>query len=305
MKSSTQWVTIPEEKIHTPVSNPEKRPGTKPQTKALAVRHKFFWSVGFVAVVIMSFAMLAPQQFGSIIQGNLFDAPGVEAPDLAQAIRPIDVLPNAVEPVTDSTQEASIPAPLVTESNVVQPETTAVDVQVTPVTPLEPVEPADRAPAQSNDLLAQELEANKKLIEELQKQVETMQQGAFQGLTPQAFMPPVVSQFLPTVNLRPSAPEAAEVTANLGQTAIGGPYKVNTHKSPFDPRTVLEQNRAAGRYVIRAPAPLSAAGVPYYQADLSRVKGTPDSGPREVITVALLMTFALVVGWKAYKLFRA
>lgn len=289
MKSSTQWVTIPEERIHTPVSNPVKRSDAKPQTRALAVRHKFFWSVGFVAVILVSFAMLSPQQFGSIIQGNLFDAPGVEAPDLTQALRPINVLPVTPE-VTDAAQKEQTPAVSVTESNVVQPETTAVDVQIAPL--------STGQPAETDNTLQAELDANKRLIEELKKQVD-----ALQGGQPQVFMPPVIIPFLPT-DLRSSAPETAEITANLGQTASGGPYQMNTHKVTLDPRMVLEQNRAAGRYVIRPQTSLYAPSTLAYQADLSRVKGTPDSGPKEVMTVALIMTFVIVLGWKAYKLSR-
>ncbi len=99
MKKSTHWVTIPEETLHTPVSNTGKKAETRSQaTKSGEVKHKFFWGVGFVVVVIASFGVLAPQQFGRVLQGNLFDAPGVEAPDVGQSIPALGVLPTGNTP---------------------------------------------------------------------------------------------------------------------------------------------------------------------------------------------------------------
>lgn len=281
-KQNPRWITIPEETIHTPVSGSAKKASAAKSREASSVPHKLFWSVGFVAVVVVSFAMLAPQQFGVLIQGNLFDAPGVKEPELAQAVNPLSLLP-AKGPEEDRAVSPAAPVsagtPAVQETAAMQPQTSAVSVSVKPLSVLkEEAAQAETAKA--------ELSANQKLVEELKKQVEDLK-------TAQATTPPA-----PAPVLRSSAPEAVGATAVFGANA---PYRPNMHRAPVSPQQVLQQNLALGGAPVYSGAATSAAT---QRADLSRVQGTPESGPREMTAIALLLTFVSLLLWKARRLAR-
>ncbi|MFH0820448.1 MAG: hypothetical protein V1908_01605 [Candidatus Peregrinibacteria bacterium] len=307
MKKSTHWVTIPEEILHTPASLSDRQAGTagkkaetrSTQTRPGEVQHKFFWGVGFVVVMIASFAVLAPQQFGSILQGNLFDAPGVTAPDLSQGVGSLGVLPSGV---------SSAPAPSADESTssgnqtVIQPETAPVSVQVTP---LAPAAPDSGAPA--------ELDANQKLIQELQKQVadlKSQQQTTVSVTPPVPGVPgiplPGLTFSLPT-DLRSAAPEAASATATFGQTATSPEgYRLNSHRVSVSPQVVLEQySRGGYRVPASSTSFIPATTTPAYRADFGGVRGTPDSGPKEVLLFTLILTFAGLLVYKAVRLRRS
>lgn len=284
MKKDTRWITIPEDTLHTPVSTPAKKSEGPKSMASAPVKNKFFWGVGFVAVVLVSSAMLAPDQFNTIIQGNLFDAPGVIPPTLTQTVSSLGILPSGAPSATSSTPEFLVTLPANLDQVVVQPETTPVSVQVVPLVSA----PLPSVPAP--DPIA--LDANARLIAELKKQVEDLK--AQQQQTAAAPAP---------VDLHAAAStEAATTTTFLGQTSPEG-YRLNAHRAPVSPQVVLQQNLAGGYRAV----PSSAASVPSstYRANLSGVRGTPDSGPREVTTIALIMTFLIVIGWKGYKLSRS
>jgi len=157
MKKQTNWITIPEEKIHTPVSGqPEaskdsKKIGDKP------VANKILWGMGFAVLVVTAFALLAPSQFSALLKGSLFDAEGVTEDQLK-----IDLVPDKTEKTTTSelteetTKETGTTGAETTEGdgtaetpaeanpgseNVVKPEEEPVSISVTPVTPT--AEPKD------------------------------------------------------------------------------------------------------------------------------------------------------------------
>ncbi len=78
MKKSTNWITIPDEALHTPAS---KAKGKKKQgKKSESVTNKLLWGVGFVVMAVVVFAVLAPNQFNDLLKGSLFDAEGVDSP---------------------------------------------------------------------------------------------------------------------------------------------------------------------------------------------------------------------------------
>ena len=127
MKKSTHWVTIPEEKVHTPASSGKsaKRSGSAP------VKNKVFWGAAFVVLVVFTFALLAPRQMANILQGNLFEGDsfqvvpefeeqqqvGEEEPGLEEAME--------AEVMEEKTMEEEAPP-----ETVVEAQTEAVSIQV-------------------------------------------------------------------------------------------------------------------------------------------------------------------------------
>ncbi len=152
-KKSAQWVTIPEATLHTPVSEGAQAP--KPKAKGSSpdfVKNKLFWGAGFVVVLVAAFAVMAPTQFGKLLQGNvLFDTSGVSGGDTAGFISPLNLLPQAAEPKKESEKTPdTVVAPAVDETlkpaapeevaePVVKPQDKPMDVTVVPLAKPEPV----------------------------------------------------------------------------------------------------------------------------------------------------------------------
>jgi hypothetical protein len=152
-KKSAQWVTIPEATLHTPVSEGAQAP--KPKAKGSSpdfVKNKLFWGAGFVVVLVAAFAVMAPTQFGKLLQGNvLFDTSGVSGGDTAGLISPLNLLPQAadtkkepektpdmvVAPAVDETLRPA--APEEASEPVVKPQEKPMDVAVVPLAKPEPV----------------------------------------------------------------------------------------------------------------------------------------------------------------------
>jgi len=286
MKKDTRWITIPEDTLHTPVSTPAKKSEGLKSMASAPVKNKFFWGVGFVAVILVSSAMLAPDQFNKIVQGNLFDAPGVTPPTLSQTVSALGVLPSGAPASAPAAPEAPAAPPANPNQVVVQPETTPVDVQVTPLVS------AVQAPQASV-----EQDANARLIKELKKQVEDLKAQQQQMAAAPA----------PADLHAAASTDAATTTAILGQTSPEG-YRLNSHRAPASPQVVLQQNLAGGYRAVPLKSSVrrgSSAAVSAYRANLKGVKGTPDSGPADVAGIALIATFLMVLAWKAYKLSRA
>lgn len=145
-KKSTQWVTIPEASIHTPVSGVAKAAAPKKGESPDFVKNKWFWGIGFLVVVAASFAVLAPAQFSSLLKGSLFESTGIPEGETGGVINPLNLLkPEAPATETEAAPAAEPTAPEVSE--VVAPQEQPVDVAVEPIsTPeevkVEPVKPA-------------------------------------------------------------------------------------------------------------------------------------------------------------------
>ena len=73
-KKTTNWITIPDEKLHTPADSAAKKKGPEHAI------NKWFWGIAFVVVIVITFALLAPSQFNQLLRGSLFDAPGTGDP---------------------------------------------------------------------------------------------------------------------------------------------------------------------------------------------------------------------------------
>ncbi|MBI5421907.1 hypothetical protein HZA44_02130 [Candidatus Peregrinibacteria bacterium] len=144
-KKSTQWVTIPEASIHTPVSGAQKSAAPKKGENPDFVKNKWFWGIGFLVVVAASFAVLAPAQFSSLLKGNLFESTGLPEGQTSGVLSPLSLLPTE----TPAAETPATPAePAVAEvKEVVAPQEKPVNVAVEPIsTPeevkVEPVKPA-------------------------------------------------------------------------------------------------------------------------------------------------------------------
>jgi hypothetical protein len=287
---STHWVTIPEETVHTPASNPSKKTGKMSKTG------KFFWGAGFVIVVVVAVALMAPQQMANILQGNLFEQSG---------ITPLAVIPSEEPAVDETATEPTTPTAEVPaqpeDVTVVQPETEAVTVQVEPAVTEEPVaettvteQPTEATPtevaAETIEVpgaIKEELDANRKLLEELSNQVTEFKEKDQEktkiiedlaGMVTEGTMKPAAE----------TLPPAVTTTTALGQVPTG--YRANTH-------TAYMEAKQKGAYA-------STTAQQDYSAQLARAQGTPDSGPREILLVALALAFAAMLGWKISKLAR-
>lgn len=147
MKKTTNWITIPEEKIHTPASD-EGGGKTSKKSSAPKVKNKLFWGAGFVVLIIASFALLAPAQFGQLLKGSLFDTSGLSPEEMKVSIVP--------EKTTDGEKSASetgnsMVADAASESAapdlIVQPESEAVSISVDPIkVEPDPLQCADSLP---------------------------------------------------------------------------------------------------------------------------------------------------------------
>ena len=142
MKKQTNWITIPDDTIHTPVSEKKeaKKSGEKP------VKNKIFWGISFAILVVASFALLAPTQFGELLKGSLFDTSGVSQNNMEIDLTPkqndtskIDEMMKAntdktadATTSTDNTAETT-PSTTPADETIVTPQEEAVDISVTPV----------------------------------------------------------------------------------------------------------------------------------------------------------------------------
>lgn len=140
----TNWITIPDEKSH--VSTPSPSPASQPEASH-QVQNKILWSIGFVALVIIAFAALAPNEFNSLIKGSLFDAQGdpeqkIEfnlLPTQKQGNTPFDGATNETDSGADEAPqkeaENSAPSASPATGNVIQPEAEAVNISIDPIGP--------------------------------------------------------------------------------------------------------------------------------------------------------------------------
>ena len=132
MKKTTHWITIPDEKLHTPVSGEGQAMEGKEKTGEKPVRYKFLWGIGFVILIVAVFALLAPSQFSALLRGSLFETAGVNEEELK-----INLIPE--KQAETPTETPAIPEkevqPATEEPTVTKPQEEAVAISVTPVTP--------------------------------------------------------------------------------------------------------------------------------------------------------------------------
>lgn len=308
-KKASNWVTIPEETLHTPVSTTSQASKKTDET----VKHKAAWGVGFVVMVVAAFAVLAPQEFASILQGNLFDTADTPEQAVTQDIEPLNVLPTEATPeetaeVVGETTSTAESTPAV--SQVVQPESEAVSVQVEPVSTaetitVEPVTTETPAPTQET--------ANERLLRELAEQVEAIQERDQQS---QQVVQDIATQVQEQIeDLRGVATEIAtqptSVIPPLVQTIVSTPqattgYRPNPYKVTITPQQALANNQTLQAQALATrPTQVAVAQAQPLTGQLSRATTTPESGPQETLLMALGLAFLAGLTWKAKNTFSA
>ena len=332
-KKNAQWVTLPDDNIHLSASSSKKSSHQKKE--AFPIKNKFFWGIGFVIIIAVALAFLAPNEFSTLIQGNLFDAPGTKMQKKEQKINPLGILPDKTkedEGIIDGSDNQKNIIGSSQDKTVVKAETDAVNIQIEPIAldtieSKEEVELIDQAEdkikedvqgeistiAEASDQTEKEFDANRKLLEELSKQISELKdkQGdtsgtlADKGQGQQNMILHGVanesSQALPSINS----------TATIGQSANNNsPYRPNVHRVVVSPQAILNQNLAQVQYAQQQNIPsTNTAYMPSgqqvnqnYYANLAQAQqGTPQSGPAEAMMVALLITLACLLSWKFIK----
>ena len=144
-KKSTTWITIPDS---VQAAAAEKSGSAKKPDNSNLVKNKFFWGIGFMVLLVATFAVLAPKQFSALLKGNLFESTGLPEGETGGVINPLNLLPTAEKKEEAPTQaETSVPAeetapapeseapsePAVQSEPVVQPQEQPTSVAVQPI----------------------------------------------------------------------------------------------------------------------------------------------------------------------------
>ncbi|MBN2306612.1 hypothetical protein JXD20_01390 [Candidatus Peregrinibacteria bacterium] len=123
-KNDTVWITIPDEAIpasEAPVKVIKRVPAEK-------VKNKIFWSVGFVILLTFISLLLAPQQFVSLLKGDLFDGSFQVIPDYQEQAGGSALFGDEEEEAGEES-ETVIPE----DETVVEAESEAVSIQIEPI----------------------------------------------------------------------------------------------------------------------------------------------------------------------------
>ena len=120
------WITIPEE-IVPPQVLPSEDAGVSPDQ----VKNKTFWGIGFIALIIFSVLLLAPQQLAGLLQGQLFNGGFQVVPDYEDQE---ELFGESTDSGDASETDADISdSSSASSNNVVGAEGDAVTIQITPL----------------------------------------------------------------------------------------------------------------------------------------------------------------------------
>ncbi len=319
---STKWVTVPDEKVHTPASKGKKGKATRAQDP---VQNKLLWGIGFVVVIAVTITALSPQDINSLLQGNIFETAGTPASTVNQEIKPLEIIGDdeeeapaepAAEVETETTEAEEVEEVQEAEPVSSQPETEAVSIAVEPITEAETIVLDDLEPIASDE--DENLTANEKLLKELAAQVEDLKakdeasQDMIEDLVTTISEEGTLRGSAPgTVPLAPEAPAvtppAITTTNIISQPGAVTGFRANTHTVAQTPQQVLAQNQgiiaaSGGTTVVSTPVLVAVADISAPSTDLSGVNATPETGP-EALMLAMLLAFVSLLGWKAKKTF--
>ncbi|MBU0727736.1 hypothetical protein KKA95_03555 [Patescibacteria group bacterium] len=295
-KKTSHWVTISEEAVHTPASKSTKR---TQKSESTPVKNKLFWGAGFVVLVLLTVALIAPNQMASILQGNLFDQglipeDGFEDPQASQQTQQVEEV--AEEEVVEEEVTAGPEIDLAVEA-----QTEAVTIQIDPVGTTEEQVVEQEAQAEEGGTIQEELDANQKLLQELSQQIAEFKEKDEEKTKIIEDLAEIVQEDLHAA----AADTATEATATIGtttSTTTTTGYRVNTHTVTMTPHEALAINTAQ---YASAQATYDGVTVADYSAQLSSATGTPDSGPKEILLVAFILTFVSLLGWRLRKIVQA
>lgn len=318
-KTETVWITIPDEATAT-TANTSLLDALTSEVKNESsdkVKNRVFWGGGFVALVAFVAMLLAPQQFASLMQGNLFDGSFQVVPDFEDQGGTLfsDGEESEAGAEADEAFEDEI---------VVAAESEAVSIQIEPLTDAEG-EGSDGESADGESADGEELDANAKLLQALSKQLEDFKekenqneqliQDLMQMLEDQAAGVHSAGTTFNT-GLLPEGQTGqigTQATAQFGVgTGVGaGTYRYNTHTVTVSPYDILSQNQAAQTQqatAYQASLPYGAVQ-PYsqqtYNPVLAGVQGQPDTGPAETALFALLLASFGTLVWGTMRAIRA
>jgi len=167
-------------------------------------------------------------------------------------------------------------------------------------------EPSDEVEVSELDKLKQELAEAKKREEE---QALALAEAAL-ALTNQLTGQVTAQVNNQAGNLHSASTHPSSTTGVITTTALGsvptGLYRANVHRTTTSPRDVLAANQGKTVQVQTAATSVRINTQPVnvtYPHQLANASNTPDSGPKEVFAITLLLSFLSVIGWKFRKLF--
>lgn len=282
-KKETVWITIPDEATSVATNTPvldalSKEVKKEPSDK---VKNRAFWGGGFVVLVAFVSLLLAPQEFASLMQGNLFDGTFQVIPEYEE--QKVGTLFGEGEEEEEAEADEEFEDEIVVEA-----ESEAVSIQIEPLADVEGEDVAEEAePTGDAEVVTEaetividaadgveaeaevaedgeELDANAKLLQSLSKQLEEFKEEERRNeQLIQDLMQLLADQ---AAGVRPAAPlSGAQVTPGLlpegqvdqfgqpivqptAQFGVGvgaGVYRYNTHTVTISPYDILAQNQAA------------------------------------------------------------
>ena len=370
---SSNWVTIPEEKIHTPVSKKVKKRFV--DTSSEKVKNKLFWGAGFIVLVIFTAALLAPRQLASILQGNLFDSTSqgfdfipedsFEDPEITQVEKEPSSANNGQVSNSDFHQDEP------EQSLVVEANTDAVSIEIDPIITQVQEDNLDKnidqsdnlndsqldvqiedssddiSPSSIDDMLVpsdsevntdpakDEIDANRLLLKQLSEQISEFKKKDEEKTK---IMEDLIDITVNSDNteIHASAPDVVDTTLELsdtsstdttaittppvsttnnlavtattsfGESALGSDgYRVNTHTVNITPQQALAKHSAVqANHIPQNTLSVSESTIDYSDS-YSRLDTTPESGPKESLLLALILSFISLLGWRLLKIIRA
>ena len=176
----------------------------------------------------------------------------------------------------------------------------------------EPVEEQIEEEAEVPSSIKEELDANRQLLEELSKQIAEFRAKDEEKTEIIEDLTDIVEDQI-NGEMRASAPETTTIVSTVPSSAITTStlgqipgYRVNTHIVSTTPQQVLQQNTVQVQMNQQMLASITPAEVQEdYQAQLSSAQGTPESGPKEALLLAITLAFVALLGWKLVKVVRA
>jgi hypothetical protein len=227
----------------------------------------------------------------NILQGNLFEQSGFQPLEIIPEEEPIEEL--IEEPTEEPVEE---PGDVIA----VEADTEAISIQIESVTV---EEPAAEELTEEPGTIQEELDANRKLLEELSQQIAEFKDKDEEKTEIIEDLAGIVQDQMNGV-VHPSAPTtvppAVTTTTTIGQVPMG--YRVNTHTVQITPHQVLQQNTAQLQSQQITVADITAQD---YRTQLAQAEGIPDTGPKEALLFTLILAFIALLGWKIAKFARA
>lgn len=332
--NETVWITIPDEAT-TPMLDALTKAHKDESGK---VKNKAFWGGAFVALAVFATVLFVPQQFVSLMKGDLFDGTFQVVPDYeeqdsgtlfeggegegeegegeevttqdeAVVEAESEAVTIQIEPVTES-EEVTGEGEDATEAEAV--ETATGDESVTEAETITLDEETGEAElgaaeaAGSDTDLLQSLSQQLNELKEKDQQNEQLIQDLMRLLEDQASGLHGTASTQPTTYLPEG--QATATQAQIGIGASAGTYRYNTHTVTVSPYDVLAQNKAAEQASYQANVTYSGVqpySAPTYSPQLAATPAQPGTGPAETILFALALASLGVLVWGTVRAIRA